>query len=65
MRCWSLLYGNGGQDVWEWCKAVSGRFRLQIRTNVFTVKVVKHWKSLSAEVVDVICLSLLNISTTS
>ena len=33
-------------------KLCLGRLRLDIMKNLFTVRVIKHWNSLSGEVVD-------------
>jgi len=37
-------------------KLEEGRFRLNIRKKLFTMRVVKHWKMLTREVVDVLSL---------
>jgi len=45
------MYRNG-------IKLCQGWFRLDIRRNFFTVRVVKHWNRLPREVVDAPCLSI-------
>ena len=42
-------------------KLKEGRFRLNIRKNVFTVRVVKHWNRLPKEVVDALSLETFNV----
>ncbi|KFV05424.1 hypothetical protein N340_03231, partial [Tauraco erythrolophus] len=34
------------------CKLKEGRFRLEIKKKVFTMRVMKHWNRLPREVVD-------------
>ncbi|KFQ42383.1 hypothetical protein N333_08124, partial [Nestor notabilis] len=39
-------------------KLTEGRFRLDIRRKLFTVRVVRHWYKLHREVVDATCLEV-------
>ena len=51
------MVGQGGNG----CKLKEGRFRLDIRKKVFTVRAVRHWHRLHREVVDAPCLETPNV----
>jgi len=40
------------------CKLKEGRFRWDIMTKLFTMRVVKHWNMLPKEAVDASCLAM-------
>jgi len=43
---------------WNGCKLKEGRFRLDIRKNYFTMRVVKHWNRLPREAVAALSLAV-------
>lgn len=48
----ALLPGNEGQDNKKWPQVVPGRFRLDMRKNIFTERVVSAWHRLPRAAVD-------------
>lgn len=57
-KCWSLLAGNQGQTHANSTKLHQGTFRVDIRKNIFTMRVIKYWHRIPREVIDTLCLSV-------
>lgn len=59
-----MLFSVTGEDKTRsiGCKLHQGKFRLKIRKNFLSMRVVKHWKRIPEEIVESPSLEILNRS---
>lgn len=56
---WPLLPGSQGEDKRKWPHtAPGGRFRLDIKKNFFTEKLLSYWHRLAMEMFESPCLAV-------
>lgn len=51
-RCWALFLGTDSRMWGNGIKLHQGMVRLDMRKNLFTMRVIKHWNRLSREMVE-------------